>query len=92
MQNVSYTAHWNWADMAALAVPVTVARKEDVGSEEWKAWKPRDGSDEFNWKQYEPELVAGMPVGVQIVGGRFGEERCVAVARVVEEALRNKSE
>lgn len=34
------------------------------------------------------DLIDGMPVGVQIVGGKFGEERCVAVAKVIEEAMK----
>jgi Asp-tRNA(Asn)/Glu-tRNA(Gln) amidotransferase A subunit family amidase len=28
-----------------------------------------------------------MPVGLQVVGGKFGEEKCIAVAKVIEEAL-----
>ena len=35
----------------------------------------------------DPELIAGMPVGVQIVGGKFGEEKTVSVAKALEEAL-----
>jgi len=31
-----------------------------------------------------------MPVGVQVVGGRFGEERCVAVAKAIEQAMKRK--
>lgn len=30
------------------------------------------------------DLVKGMPVTVQIVGGRFGEEKAVSVAKVVD--------
>lgn len=90
-QNVSYTSHWNFVDFAALAIPVTAARADlDVGSQEWQTHHPRDRSDEFNWKQYDPQLVDGMPVGVQVVGGRFGEEKCVAVAKAIEELLANK--
>jgi amidase len=33
------------------------------------------------------ELVEGMPVGIQVVGGRFGEEKCVAVAKAIEQAM-----
>lgn len=29
-------------------------------------------------------LVKGMPVTVQIVGGRFGEERAISVAKVID--------
>lgn len=36
------------------------------------------------------DLVDGMPVGVQVVGGRFGEEKCVAVAKAIEQAIRWK--
>ena len=28
-----------------------------------------------------------MPVGVQVVGGRFGDEMCVAVAKVIERVM-----
>lgn len=34
------------------------------------------------------DLVDGMPVGLQIVGGRFGEEKCVSVAKAIEQAMR----
>lgn len=30
------------------------------------------------------ELVKGMPICLQIVGGRFGEEKAVAVAKAVD--------
>ena len=32
----------------------------------------------------DPELVKGMPVGVQIVTGRFGEEKAVGIAKLIE--------
>jgi amidase len=89
-QNVSYTSHWNFVDFAALAIPaIKASASKDVGSAEWKSdsWTARDVSDEFNHQQYDAELVDGMPVGVQVVGGRFGEERCLAVAKVIEELL-----
>jgi hypothetical protein len=33
------------------------------------------------------DLVHGMPICVQIVGGRFGEEKAVAVGKVVDELM-----
>jgi amidase len=33
------------------------------------------------------DLVHGMPICVQIVGGRFGEEKAVAVGKVVDEVM-----
>lgn len=35
----------------------------------------------------DPTLIDGMPVSIQIVGGRYGEEKAVATAKVVEDAL-----
>ena len=35
-------------------------------------------------------LVEGMPVGIQVVGGRFGEEKCVAVAKAIKQAIQGK--
>jgi amidase len=32
-----------------------------------------------------------MPVGIQVVGGRFGEENCVAVAKAIEQAMQKKT-
>ncbi|KPI41085.1 putative amidase PB8B6.03 [Cyphellophora attinorum] len=86
-QCVSYTGHWNFVDFAALTIPVTVARLDDVGDDAWKNHVPRNESDRFNWHQYDPKLVEGMPVCVQVVGGRFGEEICVGVGKAVEAAL-----
>lgn len=37
------------------------------------------------------ELVHGMPIGLQIVGGRFGEEKAVAAAKVVDEVMNPSS-
>jgi Asp-tRNA(Asn)/Glu-tRNA(Gln) amidotransferase A subunit family amidase len=34
------------------------------------------------------ELVHGVPVGVQIVTPKWQEEKCIAVAKVVDEALK----
>lgn len=33
------------------------------------------------------EAVEGLPVGVQVVGGKFGEEKSVAVAKIIESLL-----
>ena len=35
-------------------------------------------------------LVEGMPVGIQVVGGRFGEEKCIAAAKAIEQAMQRK--
>ena len=54
----------------------------------WNSHTPRNPSDAYNHGQYDISLVEGMPVSVQIVGGRYGEETCVMVAGVIEEMRR----
>ncbi|KAJ6128077.1 hypothetical protein N7471_009294 [Penicillium samsonianum] len=91
-QWVGYTAMWNLLDYAAVTVPVARADRSldsvsgGVGAE-WEGHSIRNESDAFNYLQYDIDLVHGMPICVQIVGGRFGEERAVAVGKVVDELM-----
>ena len=72
-QICSFTAHWNLLNYASLAIPSgTYASKTlDQPNDAWKSYKPRrhavpwSESDAFNHEQYDPELVDGMPVGLQ---------------------------
>lgn len=38
-------------------------------------------------KAYDPELMAGLPVGVQIVGRLYEDEKVLEMMRIVDEAL-----
>ncbi|OQE36751.1 hypothetical protein PENCOP_c011G08448 [Penicillium coprophilum] len=91
-QWVGYTAMWNLLDYAAVTVPVARVDRglDSVGSgsnAEWEGHSIRNESDAFNYLQYDVNLVHGMPICVQIVGGRFGEEKAVAVGKVVDEVM-----
>ncbi|KAF7714838.1 Uncharacterized protein PECH_000033 [Penicillium ucsense] len=86
---VGYTSIWNLLGYAALAVPATVVSKnKDLPDQEWLDHVPRNAGDKFNKEQYDINLIDGMPVGIQVVGGRFGEEKCVSVAKAIEQAMR----
>ena len=37
------------------------------------------------------DLVEGLPVGVQIMAGKYGDEKCIAVAKVIEELLQQEA-
>ncbi|CAI7676987.1 unnamed protein product [Penicillium palitans] len=91
-QWLGYTAMWNLLDYAAVTVPVARADRglDSVGSagnNEWEGHSIRNESDAFNYLQYDIDLVHDMPICVQIVGGRFGEEKAVAVGKVVDELM-----
>ncbi|KAI9661576.1 MAG: hypothetical protein M1821_008814 [Bathelium mastoideum] len=82
-QWLGYTAPWNFLNYASLVMPITTVNPAvDVLGHE--TYEPRNDSDEFNYRQYDPELVKGMPVGVQIVTGRFGEEKAIGIARLLQ--------
>ncbi|KKK24218.1 acetamidase [Aspergillus rambellii] len=84
-QWLGYTAMWNLLNYAAVTIPVAYADTElDKPDSRWADYVPRNESDAFNHAQYDIELVKDMPVTVQIVGGRFGEEKAVAVGKVVD--------
>ncbi|KIX07455.1 uncharacterized protein Z518_02108 [Rhinocladiella mackenziei CBS 650.93] len=81
---IGYTAIFNLLNWTAFTVPATtVSKDKDRPSQEWKDHKPRSFSDRFNHDYYDVDLFDGMPVGVQIVTGRFGEEKAIGVAKVL---------
>ncbi|RJE23255.1 Amidase [Aspergillus sclerotialis] len=92
-QWLGYTAIFNLLNYAAVTVPVAWADEGlDQPDEDWKSHVPRNPSDEFNHLQYDISLVKNMPICLQIVGGRFGEEKAVAVAKVLDEVIGNQSQ
>ncbi|PVH80440.1 amidase [Cadophora sp. DSE1049] len=90
---IGYTSHWNWLDYAALTIPVVPLNitgtpdDEEHGEGDWATYVPKNESDRLNYEQYDPKLTAGMPVGVQVVAPKYGEEMCVAVAKVIKDIL-----
>ncbi|GJN80002.1 hypothetical protein PLIIFM63780_003526 [Purpureocillium lilacinum] len=48
---------------------------------------PRNDLDEWNQQQYDPEAMHDLPIGVQIIGRRFEEEKVLGVATVLEKLL-----
>jgi len=57
----------------------------------WEQCKCKPEANETGDLTYitdDTKLVKGMPVSIQIVGGKFGEENAVAVAKALEEALK----
>ena len=51
----------------------------------------RNHIEKESYKMHDPKKMAGLPVGVQIVGGRLEEEKVLEAMRLVEELLRKDS-
>jgi hypothetical protein len=66
---------------------------KDVLTAEWTAG-PIDGSSEMEKRLfrgskpvYDAEKMKGLPVGIQIVGKRWEDEKVLAMMKVVDDAL-----
>ncbi|TGZ80643.1 acetamidase [Ascodesmis nigricans] len=83
--NCGYTFLWNIVDWAAGVVPVDhvdpVKDAVEKGSKEGR----RNGVEKRAWELYDAEKMEGLPTAVQIIGGRWEEEKVLwGMERVVE--------
>lgn len=83
---VGYTKVWNFLDYTALSFPTgkVVGEVDGLPAE---PYKPRNEYDAWNWKLYDPKTMDGHPVGLQLVGRRFEEEKVLGVAKVLEKLM-----
>ncbi|QKD59933.2 amidase signature domain-containing protein [Fusarium oxysporum Fo47] len=80
----AYTDAMNLTNYTAVVIPTIRADKKiDVFDE---GYEPLGDMDRKNWQAY---LYDGAPVGVQIVGRRFEEEKCLAIARIVHAVVQS---
>ncbi|RDW77691.1 hypothetical protein BP6252_05744 [Coleophoma cylindrospora] len=84
---VGYTKIWNVLDYTALSFPAGSVSLEDDPLPETR-YQPRNELDAWNWKFYDPKSMDGHPIGLQIVGRRFEEEKVLGAARIIEEVSR----
>lgn len=77
---------WNFLDYTALSFPAgEVVASKDIAPE---GYIPRNLYDEWNWTVYDAESMDGHPVGLQIVGRRFEEEKVLGAAAVIERLIK----
>ncbi|OTA89503.1 hypothetical protein M434DRAFT_398549 [Hypoxylon sp. CO27-5] len=80
-----YNCFINVLDYTATVVPVTFADKDvDVVQ---SSFKPVTKRDQTNMDLYDPDIYHGAPASIHIMGKRLDEERLLAVAQRVAEAL-----
>ena len=83
---VGYTKVWNFLDYTALSFPAGRV-SESKHNDQRTCYKPRNDFDTWNWNLYDPETMSGHPIGLQIVGRRFEEEKVLGVAAVLEKIM-----
>lgn len=79
-----YTESVNLLDYSAAVIPVTTADKSIDPD-----YTPFNEVDARNWAWYDPEAYDGAPVGLQIVGRKYDEEKIWAIAKIVDAILNN---
>ncbi|SPN97375.1 uncharacterized protein DNG_00889 [Cephalotrichum gorgonifer] len=81
----AYASIANTLDYVTIVIPVTFADKTlDQLDPDYKPVRP---VDKKNWEAYDPEAYHGAPAGIQIVGRRLEEEKLLAIAQRVVDAL-----
>ncbi|QDS71929.1 hypothetical protein FKW77_000668 [Venturia effusa] len=86
---VGYTKIWNVLDYTALSFPAGRV-DETIDLKPENSYKPRNELDAWNWSLYDPRTMSGHPVGLQLVGRRFEEEKVLGAALVIERLLKHK--
>lgn len=82
----SYTSQWNLLDYPGLVFPVC---KVDVEQDKWRGDEVSFGElDEENRKLWDPEEFHGAPVGLQLVGRRFEDEKIVGILEHITQLTR----
>lgn len=81
--HIFYTGCWNLMDMPAVVFPVPGMKVEKELDRKDEGFKGKELEEEDVWAQYNVENVEGMPISIQIVGHRLGEERTLAVAKKI---------
>ncbi|KDN37510.1 hypothetical protein RSAG8_10109, partial [Rhizoctonia solani AG-8 WAC10335] len=86
---IGYTAYWNLLDLPAVVFPFGEpfdASNWDSATES-SSGEPRNPIDEFVKAQWKPEAFDGAPIGLQLVGRRWQEEKLLAALKHVEDAV-----
>ncbi|KAM0723815.1 hypothetical protein Q7P37_000805 [Cladosporium fusiforme] len=87
---LTYSSFVNVLDYTSVVVPVTQADKNvDARVEDFQ---PVDDVDRETQELYDPEIYDGAHVSVQLVGRRLQEEKMIALAKYVGEALHGKAQ
>ncbi|KAH7319549.1 amidase signature domain-containing protein [Rhizoctonia solani] len=86
---IGYTSYWNILDLSAIAF----ASGKPFDASNWEptissaSSEPRNPVDEFLRAQWNPETFDGGPIGLQLVGRRWREEKLLAALKQVEDAV-----
>lgn len=86
---VGYTKVWNLLDYPAVSFPVDKVRKEvDVQPNNYQ---PRNDLDAWNWEIYDPHVMNGHPVSLQVIGKTLNDEKVLGAATIIEKIWKGEN-
>ncbi|GLA28359.1 acetamidase [Aspergillus phoenicis ATCC 13157] len=86
---VGYTKVWNLLDYPAVSFPVDEVRKEvDVQP---NGYQPRNDLDAWNWEIYDPHVMNGHPVSLQVIGKTLNDEKVLGAATIIEKIWKGEN-
>ncbi|KAI9596277.1 amidase signature domain-containing protein [Syncephalis fuscata] len=89
---VCYTALHNVLDVTAGAIPVTTVDAKLDKQQENVSWLGGDAPISYientSRKFYDMDLLHGVPIGIQVFGERFSEERILGCMRIIDDCLK----
>ncbi|TFK68528.1 amidase signature enzyme [Pluteus cervinus] len=83
-----YTFLFNVLDYTAGVLPVT--RVNSLLDARPHDFRPRNAIERSGYKDYDSLSMAGLPVGVQVVGRRLEEEKVLEGMKLIEDLLRKE--
>lgn len=87
--NWSYTSLFNLLDFPSMALQTGLY--QDPSIDKWSAeelkYEYRNGIEEIENKNYNPEEFAGAPIAVQLSGRRYFDEEVVAASQTIVDLL-----
>ncbi|KPI38100.1 putative amidase [Cyphellophora attinorum] len=83
-----YLSQWNLLDYPAIILPVGKVEPSDVPD---TSYQPANDLDRENHELYDPELFAGAPLSLQLVGRSMFEEQLLATAMAVDQAINRRT-
>ncbi|KAK4938222.1 hypothetical protein LTR10_021295 [Elasticomyces elasticus] len=86
--NDSYTVTWNAMDYPAIIMPIT--HVDPAKDPKDTLEKPLSATDDEFYGRYDPELMAGSPVALQLVGSRLGDEQLLKDAELIDKILKQQ--
>ena len=80
-----YTSTWNLLDYPAMVFPYGFV--DQVKDQVEKNYKPRNAQDTYNYNMYDPKKFVDAPIGLQLVGRRYEDEKVFEIMKLIRASI-----